>query len=404
MGDELLAPGTYAPPFPAVDLAIKMQRTELGQELMEMMEKTPYDIITETFKHPRVRAAFLYVTCMWGLDPAETGLAFLVPLMISRSMHKYQCYGGSHKMAGVFAKEIVANGGMIIENGEVTKINVENGKVTGLELWDKTKIKAKTVASSLDPNTTFINLVGEDHIPASLTDRCKTWKWDKWSLWSLHIATTKPLEYDITDDFRINESFMNIMGFENEDDVMKFFTGVRAGRLDLIGGHATCETLYDPTLVDVEGRHVSKFQFPAPYDFDGDSANWEKRKKDIEDKVLDLWFSHLKGISRDDIVAVTSESPVDIERRISCMVRGSIKHGDYNALQMGYYRPDESCSTTRTPVEGLYVCGASTYPGGMVTGGPAYIASNAIADDMGIKKWWKTPAFIEKYMENYLND
>jgi len=404
MMDELLAPGTYASPLPAVELAVKMQRTKLGQELMEMMEKTPYQIVTETFTHPKVRAVFLYVACMWGLDPTETGLAFLFPLMITRSMHKYQCYGGSHKLAGVFGKEIVANGGTILENSEVVKINVDNGEVSGVELFDGTMVKAKVVASSLDPHTTFIKLVGEDKIPASLAERCKTWKWDKWSLWTLHIATPKPVEYDIVDDIRIDESLMNIMGFDNEDDVMKFYMGVREGRLDLIGGHATCETLYDPTLVDIPGRHVSKFQFPAPYDLDGNCENWEKRKAEIEDKVLDLWFSHIKNMSRNDVYLRSSESPVDIERRIPCMVRGAIKHGDYNALQMGFYRPDESCSTTRTPIEGLYVCGASTNPGGMVTGGPGYIASNVIADDMGVKKWWKTPAFVEKYVEQYLKD
>jgi len=197
---------------------------------------------------------------------------------------------------------------------------------------------------------------------------------------------------------------MNIMGFENEDEVMKFYTGVREGRLDLIGGHATCETLYDPTLVDIPGRHVSKFQFPAPYDPDGNCENWEKRKAEIEDKVLDLWFSHIKNMTRSDVYLKSSESPVDIETRIPCMVRGAIKHGDYNTLQMGFYRPDESCSTTRTPIPGLYVCGASTYPGGMVTGGPAYIASNAIAEDMGAKKWWKTPAFVQKYLDDYMSD
>ena len=404
MMDELLAPGTYVPPLPAVELAVKMQRTKLGQELMEMMEKTPYQIVTETFKHPKVRAVFLYVACMWGLDPTETGLAFLFPLMITRSMHKYQCYGGSHKLAGVFGKEIIANGGTILENGEVVKINVDNGEVSGVELFDGTKVKAKVVASSLDPHTTFIKLVGEDKIPASLAERCKTWKWDKWSLWTLHIATPKPVEYDVVGDIRINESLMNIMGFENEDDVMKFYTGVREGRLDLIGGHATCETLYDPTLVDIPGRHVSKFQFPAPYDLDGNCENWEKGKTEIEDRILDLWFSHIKNMSRNDVYLRSSESPVDIERRIPCMVRGAIKHGDYNALQMGFYRPDESCSTTRTPIEGLYVCGASTNPGGMVTGGPGYIASNVIAADMGVRKWWKIPSFIEKYVEQYLKD
>jgi len=86
------------------------------------------------------------------------------------------------------------------------------------------------------------------------------------------------------------------------------------------------------------------------------------------------------------------------------MVRGGIKHGDYNILQMGNNRPDQSCSSTRTPVAGLYVCGASTYPGGMVTGGPSYIASDAIVEDMGAKKWWKTPAFVTKYVDTYLKD
>jgi phytoene dehydrogenase-like protein len=367
-----------------------------------MMEKSPYDLVTETFKHPKVRAVFLYAACMWGLDPTETG-AFLFPLMINRARHKQQCYGGSHKLASLFGKDVIMNGGLILENAEVVKINVEGGKASGVELWDGTAVKCKAVVSTLDPHTTFIKLVGEKNIPATLTERCNSWKPDKWSLWTMHIATEKPLVYDVEDP-GINQSIMNIMGFENEDDVMKFFTGVRAGKLDHLGGHATCETLYDPTLVDIPGHHVSKFQFPAPYDLDGKAENWEKKKRDIEHKVLELWLSHLKGFTRKDIIAHSSESPVDIERRIPCMVRGGIKHGDYNILQMGNNRPDQSCSSTRTPVAGLYVCGASTYPGGMVTGGPSYIASDAIVEDMGAKKWWKPPAYVTKYIDTYLKD
>jgi phytoene dehydrogenase-like protein len=403
MMDEILAPGTYVPPIPSLDLVVKTQKTKLGQQFLEMMEKSPYESVTETFKHPKVRALFLYIACMWGLDPTETG-AFLFPLMIWISMRKRQCYGGSHKMASLFGKDIVTNGGLILENAEVVKINVENGQAAGVELFDGTVIKAKAVASTLDPQSTFLRLVGENKISPTLAERCKAWKYDKWSLWTMHIATERPLEYDVVDDPRMNESLMNIMGFENEDEVLKFFAGVRAGKLDHIGGHATCETLYDPTLVDIPGRHVSKFQFPAPYDLDGKKDNWEKKKKEVEHKVLDLWLSHLKGFTSKDIIAYSSESPVDIERRIPCMVKGAIKHGDYNILQMGYNRPDETCSTTRTPIAGLYVCGASTYPGGMVTGGPAYIASSAIAEDMGARKWWRTPAFISRYVETYLKD
>jgi len=99
---------------------------------------------------------------------------------------------------------------------------------------------------------------------------------------------------------------------------------------------------------------------------------------------------------------VSSETPLDIEARIACMVRGSFKHGDYNPLQMGYFRPNDICSSSKTPIEGMYLCGASMYPGGLIIGGPGYIAANTIAEDMGLKKWWKVPDYIKKYIETYL--
>jgi len=45
---------------------------------------------------------------------------------------------------------------------------------------------------------------------------------------------------------------------------------------------------------------------------------------------------------------VSSETPLDIEARIANMVRGSFKHGDYNPIQMGYFRPNDICSASRT--------------------------------------------------------
>jgi len=43
----------------------------------------------------------------------------------------------------------------------------------------------------------------------------------------------------------------------------------------------------------------------------------------------------------------------------------------------------------------MYLCGASMYPGGLIIGGPGYIAANTIAEDMGLKKWWKIPDNIK---------
>jgi phytoene dehydrogenase-like protein len=61
---------------------------------------------------------------------------------------------------------------------------------------------------------------------------------------------------------------------------------------------------------------------------------------------------------------------------------------------MAYNRPNDECSGHRTPIKNLYVCGACVNPGGLVTFGPGYIASNIIAEDYGIEKWWQEPPYI----------
>ena len=85
------------------------------------------------------------------------------------------------------------------------------------------------------------------------------------------------------------------------------------------------------------------------------------------------------------------------------MRRGSIKHGDYRPIQMGCFRPNQECSSTNTPINGLYTAGASTYPGGCVLGGGGYLAAGKVAEDMGVAKWWKPTTEMEKYMKIYLD-
>lgn len=391
MVDEILAPATYYPPVPPGEFAINLERTKIGKELARISELSPLEVIDEAFKSTKVKALLLYVSCMWGLDPKESGMGYMVPLLIDRACQKFLCYGGSHKFASALAREIIRSGGLILENSEVSKIILDGKEAYGVETSDGLKILAKCVISSLDPHTTFLKLVGEEKLPEDLRESVKKWEWDKWSFFTLHVALDEPPKFKVQDPW-INETFTNILGFETLEDILKFFDGVLAGRIDFVGGHTTCETIWDGTLVRVPGKHVAFFQMPAPYDFD-----WA-RKEEVERKILELWreFAELK------VTMLSSETPKDIEARITCMIKGSIKHGDYNPLQMGYLRPNEMCSSSRTPIKGLYLCGASMYPGGLIIGGPGYIAANIIVEDMGVRKWWEIPENIKKYVDRYL--
>jgi phytoene dehydrogenase-like protein len=399
MFDEILAPGTYYPPIPPVEFAVALTKTKVGKKMTKIMEDSPLEIIDSIFTHEKVKALFLYVSSMFGLAPDITGLGFMVPLLIYRNLNKYLCIGGSHKFASSLEKEISMNGGLILENAEATKIILENGKAVAVETWDGIRINAKVVASSLDPQSTFLNLIGEDKLEADLKKYVTEWDWDKWSFFTAHAAMKEAPNY-IAKDTNINDAFMNIIGIESVDDVMKLTkNAMEGGTLPIPAGHCTTETRYDKTLTRIKDLDSAFFQMIASYDAPG---GWEAAHKDAENQAMETWAKYTTNVKGDNIVMLSSESPLDIERRIPCMKRGSIKHGDYSSLQMGYFRPNDICSSAKTPFEGLYLCGASMYPGGLIIGGPGYISANIIADDMGVKKWWKTPESIEKYVKEYI--
>jgi len=397
---EIVAPATYVPPMSPVDMMVALQRTKVGSEMLELVEQSPLEIITNTFENDRVRALFLYASCQWGLDPRETGIGFFVPLLLDRGMNKCYCYGGSHKFASAMGREVVKAGGLILEAAGVDRILMENGRVAGVHIQEDRTLRSKVVMSTLDPHTTFLDLVGAEHLPADLKDSVERWKYDKWSYNTLHIATGEPPRY-ACDDPWLNESFMAIFGIESTERLLAHWDNVVAGKVDLnnFGGHATCESFFDPHLSDKPGKHVSFFQMHAPYDLEG---GWDNRGKEMEGAILAKWQKAAPNIKPENIIATNMETPVDIETRFPNMRRGAIKHGDYTPMQLASFRPNQYCFSTSTPIEGLYVCGASTYPGGLVLGGPGYLGANKVAEDLGVTKWWKPTPEMEKYVKTYV--
>jgi phytoene dehydrogenase-like protein len=137
----------------------------------------------------------------------------------------------------------------------------------------------------------------------------------------------------------------------------------------------------------------------APYEIDG---GWDRRGPELEDAILAKWQKAAPNFTKDQIINTNLETPEDIAIRFPNMRRGSIKHGDYRPTQLNNLRPNVECSGHSTPVEGLYVCGVSTFPGGLVLGGSGYLAANKVADDMGVTKWWKPTAEMEKFQKTYM--
>jgi len=396
---DIIGPLTYIPAQSPVELSVTLNRTDVGREMLELAELSPLEIITDAFENDKIRALLLYASCMWGLDPKESGVGFFVPLLLDRGMNKCYCYGGSHKFAGALIREIVKAGGIILDAAEACKIIMQNGRAIGVETTEGHTIRAKAIISTLDPHSTFLDLVGGDNLPGTLKESVEGWKYDKWSYYTLHVATKERPQY-ACDDPWVSEAFMTVLGIESTDQLLAHWENVIAGKLgDNFGGHATCQTFFDPFLSRIPGDHVSLFQMQAPYDIEG---GWDKRGKELEEQILAKWQKAAPNMTRDNIIKSVFETPVDIEVRFPQMRRGAIKHGDYNPMQLGNFRPNTDCSGCDTPIEGLYVGGVSTYPGGLVLGGPGYLAANKVAEDLGVAKWWKPTREMERYIKTYL--
>jgi phytoene dehydrogenase-like protein len=400
--DEILAPATYLPPDAPLDLTQALQRTAIGQDMLEVSEMSAMELLGGYGFRDSIQATLLYSACQWGLSPVESGVGFMVPLMIDRGTQKAFIHGGSHRLASSFARVILRQGGVILDNASVVEITTDGGSTTGVVLDDGRIIRTrKAVLSTLDPQSTFLHLLPAEVVPSDVRSAAENWVWDKWSLLSVFFATKgKPTWRPDPNNHMIGspDPFDTILGFDGTEDVASFFDSIEKGQIPKFAGHFTIETAFDPTLSQVEGEEVCFFQMPAPYDWD-----WEGRHDEVVREVTALLDRHYEGFA-DSIVDCVVETPKTIEQRIPTMHRGSIKHGDYNPLQMGANRPNIDCSSSRTPVKGLYLGGASMFPGGMVIGGPGYIAAQVICEDIEVKFPFDRPDRIQRYLNTYFPD
>ncbi len=403
---EFIGPATYAPPVPALDQVVKLQNAGIGNEILEYSEKTPLQIVNEFFHNEHVRALMLYVATQWGIAPDQPGLGYLVLLYLNRAANYRLVKGGSHMVPQALNKIIHENGGAVWNNVRIKRIIIEGGAATGVELTEGTILHArKGVISTVDPQQTFLKMVGEDNLDAEFVDSIKNWQWEKHSLLGVHLAMTEPPQFAIaSSDPELNQSFVYVLGYETPEDLVKDQEAAGSGILSDQPAFNCCfPTVHDPSQAP-PGRHTGLLSRFAPYHLKQGTGNWYrfKFKEAVAEKCLETLRRYAPNMTGDKVLWKYVTTPVDIENKFNDMVRGSFKQGLYDPFQMGYLRPNERCSNHRTPINNLFFGGSSSYPGGCVIWGPGYLAANAVAEDLGINKWWPEPEMVTRAREKGL--
>jgi phytoene dehydrogenase-like protein len=399
--DEFLAAATYARPLSAIEQAANFEKSEIGREIMALSEKSPKTIVEELFENEHVRTMMLYLACHWGLEYDLEGLGYLAALYINRATNYRLCAGGSHMLFQALQKVLIENGGMIRGSQMIKRIVVEDGIARGVELEDGTTVEAnKAVLSTVDPFQTFFKLVGKDNLDEFLVERLEDWRWDKWSLFTVHLALDQAPTFA---DPEIDNAFISIIGYDNYEDLINHWEAIYRGEIPDNAGFNCCfPSVHDPSQAP-SGRYTGLISMMAPYRLKEGAEKWYsyRFKEELADKCLATLDKYCPGI-KDKTLWKSVGTPIDTENKFLDMKEGSIKQGAYFPLQMGYLRPNEELSHNRTPIKNLYIGGASCHPGGCVLHGAGYVAANTIVEDLGIEKWWSEPEIVTRARERGL--
>jgi phytoene dehydrogenase-like protein len=123
-------------------------------------------------------------------------------------------------------------------------------------------------------------------------------------------------------------------------------------------------TVHDPSLAPA-GRHVVTIGVRSqPYWLR--AGTWDDVKEAVADRVIAALGAHMPNLPG-SVLHREVLTPIDIERRFA-LTGGHHLHGDMSPDQLFFLRPVRGFADYRTPVKGLYLCGAGTHPGGGVTG------------------------------------
>jgi phytoene dehydrogenase-like protein len=368
--EQYLIPMTYQLPEPPIDQMIEFSQTAVGTRLTEISELSFVGLLDEYgFTDPRVRMALLSFPAMWGL-PLDDPLGYLYPLYLCRMLHGGLVKGGSHRLSSALYRCLLRHGGTVMDQCAATRIVVENGEAVAVEV-DGGRFDARAIVSTLNPEQTFLALVGVAALPADFAAAVQLWQWEQRSLFGLHLGIKGDIHFRAADP-RVGDAMIVFCGLETEDELHAHLRRIDAGEHDTCDWlHVTIPSRFDATMAP-PGHHVLRAEAVVNY-----AAPWRTIADAFGDRCLALLR---KYADVGEIVLRRQYTPLDIEAKLTTMKRGSIKHGAYTPLQMGHQRPNDLCSRSATPIPGLFIGGASMYPGGMILGGPGYLAAGVVGE------------------------
>jgi beta-carotene ketolase (CrtO type) len=374
-----------APPAPD-ELIAALGGDGWATEFYELLISPPQAFARTWFQSDVMRGFMAWHAALYQVPPDEPGsglglghLAGCVLTGITRPR------GGMSGLCGSLERCLTESGGVVRRGSPVSEIVIDGERVAGLTLADGERVSATAVVSSIDARRVFGGLADERVLAAPERAAVARITVNDVGLMRVSLALRglpafRHADGDAaTPDHEVAKaSFM--LDADSWEKVQSQWNRVRDGDLPPIANNMWIgiPTAMDPGLAPA-GGHVVSFAEYVPYRLrDG---SWESRREEAAERVIDSW-SRIAPDTRRQLEAVWIQTPEDLERETG-NINGNPFHIDQTFHQMFGMRPTPQLSRYRTPVDGLYLSGSGTHPGGGVTGLPGRNAARTVLADLG---------------------
>jgi phytoene dehydrogenase-like protein len=277
--------------------------------------------------------------------------------------------GGMGTISRSIAEAAKARGAEIRTNSDVGRILVKDGRAIGVALKDGTEFHAKRVISGADANVTFVKLVDAKDLPAEFFSQVV----------KINVALSEPPQFKALPGTGIGPQHHGTMHvcpdldyIERAYDDAKYGKPAANPMLECTMATALDDTLAPP------GKHIlSMFVQYAPYELKG--TTWDVERDRFADRCFDILNEYAPNFKASVLNRVVI-APPDMER-LWGITGGNIMQGAMSMSNMYSLRPVPGYANYRTPIRGLYMCGAATHPGGGVMGACGLNAAREVMRD-----------------------
>jgi phytoene dehydrogenase-like protein len=397
---EVLIPEAGAPPLPAERRRELLGRFEKGRRLLQVSELSPLEFVLREFEHPVIQAGLLFFNGLREVDLRVRGFGHHIAALLASPAKAQMAEGGSRSLARGLEAAAVEHGGVVRTDTMPKRILVEKNRAIGVETMDGEVLGARHfVASSLNPQQTFLELMDEEHVPKVWRERAKAFEYNLLApLFALYLNLREAPRYEALEhDSSEEKPFMVILGLEHVEQFPEIVRHHEAGTIPPTVMWGACPTLFDPSQAPA-GHHTAFMWEKLPYRIHGDPMRWDRIKDEHGAHMLELWSRYAPDL-KDAMLDRFTRSPLDIERTLPNMRSGDLLVGAFTNGQIGHDRPFPGAGSYRAHLPGLYLCGSCCHPGGNVTGLPGYNAAQVVLADLGLAPDWAPPP-IEDHLRS----